>query len=85
MKLSTIALAFVAVFIAGSAKTDPPAQPYRVELPLEAALAPISGYDDNDNIQVILHGALPNACYYVTESPISTLPERNAFFCATIC
>lgn len=34
-----------------------------VEVSVEALLAPKRGYDDNDNIQVILHGSLPNSCY----------------------
>lgn len=34
-----------------------------MEVPVEALLAPSEGYDDNDNVQVVLHGLLPNVCY----------------------
>jgi len=34
-----------------------------VEVQLEMALLPSVGYDDNDNVQIVLHGMIPNACY----------------------
>src|SRR4051812_23648727 len=35
----------------------------RIEVPVEIALAPAQGFDDNDNVQVVLYGKLPNACF----------------------
>lgn len=37
----------------------------KVEIPVQAALAPKVGFDDNDTIEVVLHGNLPNSCYSV--------------------
>jgi len=34
-----------------------------IEVPIDVALAPAQGYDDNDNVQVVIHGNLPNYCY----------------------
>lgn len=34
-----------------------------VEINVESLLAPAVGFDDNDNVQVVLHGYLPNTCY----------------------
>ncbi len=36
-----------------------------IEIAIEELMAPAMGYDDNDNIQVVVHGSLPNACYNV--------------------
>jgi hypothetical protein len=38
-----------------------------IEVPVEAALTPPKGFDDNDNVQIVLHGMLPNTCYEVGE------------------
>ncbi len=40
----------------------------RVEIPLQGAFAPSRGYDDNDMVEVVLHGNLPNSCYRLAES-----------------
>jgi hypothetical protein len=37
----------------------------RVELKLTGVLSPTLGFDDNDQVQVVVHGMLPNACYTV--------------------
>lgn len=42
--------------------------PERVEIPLEQAFAPTTGFDDNDNVQVVVHGNLPNACYSLADT-----------------
>ena len=40
-----------------------------VEMPLVKAFVPAMGFDDNDpNVQMILTGYLPNACYRLTET-----------------
>src|SRR4051812_9712756 len=38
-----------------------------VEVPLEALLAPSRGYDNTNNIEVVLHGYLPNTCYRLAD------------------
>lgn len=34
-----------------------------MEIPLRGVYAPISGYDDNDTVEVVFEGEMPNACY----------------------
>jgi hypothetical protein len=33
------------------------------EIPVQGVFAPKHGFDDNDNVQIIVDGILPNACY----------------------
>lgn len=40
----------------------------RIDIPVESALAPVEGYDDNDNVEVVLTGYLPDACHTLAES-----------------
>ena len=40
-----------------------PVREDRVEMALENVFAPVEGYDDNDPVEVVFHGVLPNACY----------------------
>jgi hypothetical protein len=44
----------------------------RVEVLIDAALSPTVGFDDNDNVEVVLHGNLPNACYVLAETTMET-------------
>lgn len=41
-----------------------------VEVPAELAFSPSRGFDDNDNVQVVIHGMLPNMCYTLGRSEI---------------
>lgn len=45
-----------------------------VEVALEDALSPVTGFDDNDTIEVVLHGKLPNSCYHLERA----ISERQA-------
>ncbi len=45
-----------------------PSDAAEVQIPLDALLAPQEGYDDNDNVEVVIHGNLPNPCYSVGET-----------------
>jgi hypothetical protein len=45
-----------------------------VEIPVEQVLSPAFGFDDNDQVMVVLHGWLPNACYSLADSRV----EREA-------
>jgi len=40
----------------------------RVEISLDNVFAPLHGYDDNDPVEVVFHGFLPNACYTVGDT-----------------
>lgn len=46
-----------------------------VEVPIVAAMAPVDGYDDNDDVQVALYGQLPNGCYTLAETTIEPTPH----------
>jgi hypothetical protein len=55
-----------------------------VELPLEKVFAPESGFDDNDRIEIVAHGVLPNGCYrledaHVQRSVGGTVLEAEVF------
>lgn len=39
-----------------------------VEVPLLKAYIPEYGFDDNDNVQVVIEGYLPNSCYTLAQS-----------------
>jgi hypothetical protein len=43
-------------------------QSERVLLALDNAFIPADGFDDNDNIQVVIEGYLPNACYTLAQA-----------------
>jgi hypothetical protein len=48
-----------------------------IEIPVETALAPPMGFDDNDNIQVVLHGRLPNSCFTLGNHSLETLGDGH--------
>lgn len=41
-----------------------------VEVPLTKAFVPPQGFDDNDNVQAVMTGYLPNACYRLTQAVV---------------
>lgn len=41
-----------------------------VELSLEKVFVPESGFDDNDRVEVVVHGTLPNGCYKLSNSSV---------------
>lgn len=45
-----------------------------VEVPIENTFVPHRGYDDNDNIQIVVHGLLPNSCYQIGKT---TVEQKN--------
>lgn len=61
--------------------TASPAQaaPERVEVAVETVMAPARGYDDNDNVQVVLYGMLPNACYRLEKHTVEKTPTPGRF------
>lgn len=60
-----------------SASVGPRASDERLEIPVEVAFAPSVGFDDNDNVQSVLHGVLPNACYTLAEAKAEVRPGGN--------
>ncbi len=51
----------------------------KVEVPLEGLLAPYFGYDDTNNLEVTLHGNLPNPCYRLEKATVEKIPGNPAF------
>ncbi len=49
----------------------------KVEVPLDAVLAPYHGYDNTNNIEVVLHGNLPNTCYQLDEYTLEKDPVTH--------
>lgn len=50
----------------------------RIEVPVEALLAPTVGYEAKNDIQVVLYGVLPNACYTLAGASVQREPGTNA-------
>jgi hypothetical protein len=63
ISIGLLALPFLLNFASFPASAEPISGASEVEIPVEELLAPTDGFDDNDNVQVVLHGVLPNACY----------------------
>ena len=49
----------------------------RVEIPVQALLAPETGFEEKNSIQVVLYGDLPNTCYTLAEATTETLDEHT--------
>ena len=47
-----------------------------VEAPVLKVFAPSLGYDDNDLVQVVVDGVMPNACYQQGRSEVKVDPSR---------
>ncbi len=47
----------------------------RVEIGIETLLAPYIGYEQKNNIQVVLYGTLPNKCYSLDEYQVEKVKE----------
>jgi hypothetical protein len=65
---SALPLVTALILAAPAALADPQGVLTMVELPVEAVYAPSAGYDDNDNIQIVLRGTLPNGCYVLADA-----------------
>lgn len=54
---------FARLFILAFVASSPAAFAEIHEIPLNAVMAPAIGYDNNDRIEVVVHGDLPNGCH----------------------
>lgn len=43
----------------------------RVEVPVGNIFVPATGFDDNDNVQLMIDGVLPNGCYQIDKEELS--------------
>lgn len=50
----------------------------RIIVALDNAFIPEFGFDDNDNVQVVIEGYLPNSCYTLTQSQAFVDEQKNA-------
>jgi hypothetical protein len=47
----------------------------QVEVPVRRVFFPSRGYDDNDNVQVVIEGELPDPCYVLGEQTVTRDPS----------
>lgn len=66
MKKQTLLAVFGSVVFCSTAM----AVEAKIEVAVDAVLAPSYGYDDNDNVQVVVHGNLPNNCYRLDKTKV---------------
>lgn len=66
--LKSLPLVILCLAAGPLAKADVPPQ---VEIPVRRVLFPVSGYDDNDNVQIIVEGDLPDPCYVLGKQSLS--------------
>ncbi len=71
---SLIALAAPALMAAPVAVRS--LEPIEVPAPIEKIFVP-QGFDDNDNVEVVLHGNFPNTCYQVGNTSATIDPETK--------
>ncbi len=50
-----------------------------VEVEIDQAYIPAHGFDDNDNVQLVVEGRLPNACYTATEATARRASGSSVF------
>lgn len=56
---------------AATASPAPPANDLKmVEVPIAHVFVPEVGFDDNDNVEVVLDGVLPNGCYSIGNADV---------------
>ena len=52
-------------------------EPELVEVSLNKVFVPAMGYDDNDKIQIVLDGNLPNPCYKLDKAEVSRTSDKK--------
>ncbi len=66
---------FTFLFLSSSLFGTDGNRPTLVEAPVSTVYAP-GGFDDNDNIQIVIEGIFPNTCYKSGPSKVSVTGER---------
>ena len=74
--LPTLALASLLI-LNNSARAAEQQGPERFEFPVGQVFVPPQGYDDNDNIEIVLDGILPNGCYSVADYTANVDPSTK--------
>lgn len=47
------------------------------EVAIEKVMVPSSGYDDNDNVVILVEGTLPDRCYVLGKTEVQSLPDNT--------
>ncbi len=76
MKSFILPLLILPLLGASFARADEPAAPPLVSVTVRAVYAP-SGFDDNDEAQVVLDGFLPNTCYRLAPNAATRSPTTG--------
>jgi hypothetical protein len=77
MKKVTAALVLAAILQGAHPAAADEGGPTRVEIPVEALLAPITGFEEKNVIQVVLYGYLPNSCYTLSDSTVERVSDST--------
>jgi len=78
IRFFTLALASLSMGSFASTVSVNEAQLTRVlEIPLEHVFVARAGFDDNDNVQAVVEGMLPNSCYALGNTEFSIVPGSN--------
>lgn len=72
MRTSLKSLITIATFSAAAQASSPKPELVAQEVPVTNIFAPAVGYDDNDLVQLVVEGNLPNGCYRQDRTSIST-------------
>jgi DNA gyrase inhibitor GyrI len=73
-------LTLVALLVASATSLPTPTladPPSREEIPVRAVLFPATGFDDNDNVRILIEGVLPDACYVLGDRTVSINPHTR--------
>ena len=73
--LTTLVFLGVVLFLSGSLARAGSVEP--VPLAIQSLLMPLNGYDDNDSVQLMIHGELPNACYQLSNASFELKAGNN--------
>lgn len=78
-KLTALMLGVAVVLGLGqnTVKASSPNETLKVEIPVKALLTPLHGFEEKNNVQVVLYGALPNACYSLGEAKVEADHEKR--------
>ena len=76
-KTSLVLGLFLGISSAYAASIDVYRESQTVEVPLETLVAPYHGYDNKNNVEVVLHGSLPNACYRLSKYTVERSQDRR--------
>jgi hypothetical protein len=71
-RVARILSAFVVVLgFQSTAQSSPAVFGKIVEVPVSNVFAPARGFDDNDFVQIVIDGKLPNSCYLQDETKVN--------------